>query len=241
MRMCMSAVALRWCVAAFACRRRREGVRGSRLGFRARGLRLQQCEGQLFRELTVRMGRKEIGDGVEIDHRHAQLPSNPRAIAARSGAGERSPAQACKCSAFAEPLERLELVLVDAERADPGLQGLTRNAEHRRRSVRLRGRSLRAGAEGRLGNQGVPTVDLFNQKMEGTAWRSKPTWYIVGKNDHTVHPELQRFVAKRMGASIHETDSSHVPMLSKPAFVIDVIRTAANAVQGRPAQSRPRR
>src|SRR5712664_3851114 len=67
------------------------------------------------------------------------------------------------------------------------------------------------------------------------------TWYIVGKNDHTVHPELQRFVAKRMGASIHETDSSHVPMLSKPAFVIDVIRTAANAVQGRPAQSRPRR
>ncbi len=32
-----------------------------------------------------------------------------------------------------------------------------------------------------------------------------------------------------------------MPMLSKPAFVIDVIRTAANAVQGRPAQSRPRR
>src|SRR6059036_747323 len=89
--------------------------------------------------------------------------------------------------------------------------------------------------------QGVPDVDLFNQKMEGTAWRSKPTWYIVGKNDRTVHPELQRFVAKRMGATIHEADSSHVPMLSKPAFVIDVIRTAANAVQGRPAQSRPMR
>src|SRR5438132_14043828 len=51
-------------------------------------------------------------------------------------AAQRLPAQACKCSAFAEPLERLELVLVDAERADPGLQGLTRNAEHRRRSVR---------------------------------------------------------------------------------------------------------
>jgi len=88
--------------------------------------------------------------------------------------------------------------------------------------------------------QGVPTVDLFNQKMEGTAWRSKPSWYIVARNDRTVHPELERFVAKRMGATIHEVDSSHVPMLSKPAFVIDVIRTAANAVQGRPAQSRPR-
>src|SRR3989475_9329377 len=89
--------------------------------------------------------------------------------------------------------------------------------------------------------QGVPVADLFNQKMEPAAWRSKPSWYIVAKNDRTVHPELQRFVAKRMGATIHETDSSHVPMLSKPAFVIDVIRTAASAVQGRPAQSRPRR
>ncbi len=89
--------------------------------------------------------------------------------------------------------------------------------------------------------QGVPDADLFNQKMEPAAWRSKPSWYIVAKNDRTVHPELQRFVAKRMGATIHETDSSHVPMLSKPAFVIDVIRTAASAVQGRPAQSRPRR
>jgi hypothetical protein len=40
-------------------------------------------------------------------------------------------------------------------------------------------------------------------------------------------PDLQRFVAKRMGATIYEVDSSHVPMLSKPEFVIDVIRTAA--------------
>jgi pimeloyl-ACP methyl ester carboxylesterase len=78
--------------------------------------------------------------------------------------------------------------------------------------------------------QGVPAADLFNQKVEGTAWRSKPSWYIVAKNDRTVHPELQRFAAKRMGASIHEVASSHVPMLSKPGYVLDVIRTAASAV-----------
>ena len=76
----------------------------------------------------------------------------------------------------------------------------------------------------------APVADLFDQKIEGTAWRSKPSWYIVAKNDRTVHPELQRFVAKRMGAKTYETDSSHVPMLSQPKFVIDVIRTAANAV-----------
>jgi pimeloyl-ACP methyl ester carboxylesterase len=76
----------------------------------------------------------------------------------------------------------------------------------------------------------VPDVDLFNQKVEGTAWRSKPSWYIVAKKDRTVHPELQRFVATRMGATVYEVDSSHVPMLSQPDLVLDVIRTAANSV-----------
>jgi pimeloyl-ACP methyl ester carboxylesterase len=79
--------------------------------------------------------------------------------------------------------------------------------------------------------QGVPATDLFNQKVEGTAWKSKPSWYIVATNDRTVHPELERFVAKRMGATTYEVESSHVPMLSHPNFVLDVIRTAANAVQ----------
>ena len=77
----------------------------------------------------------------------------------------------------------------------------------------------------------APAADLFNQKVEGTAWKSKPSWYIVATEDRTIQPELQRFVAKRMGATTVETASSHVPMLSNPAFVFDVIRRAANAVQ----------
>ena len=76
----------------------------------------------------------------------------------------------------------------------------------------------------------VPDVDLFNQKVEGTAWRSKPSWYVVAKNDRTVHPELERFAAKRMGAITYEVESSHVPMLSQPNIVLDVIRTAATSV-----------
>jgi pimeloyl-ACP methyl ester carboxylesterase len=77
----------------------------------------------------------------------------------------------------------------------------------------------------------APAADLFTQKFEGTAWRSKPSWYIVATKDRTVQPELERFVAKRMGATTVETASSHVPMLSNPALVLDVIRKAANAVQ----------
>ena len=81
--------------------------------------------------------------------------------------------------------------------------------------------------------QGVPKPDLFEAKVGGTAWKSKPSWYIVGKKDQTVHPDLERAMAKRMGATTYELDSSHVPMLSQPERVIDIIRTAANAVQGR--------
>jgi hypothetical protein len=53
----------------------------------------------------------------------------------------------------------------------------------------------------------------------------------VGKNDRTVHPDLERFVAKRMGATTVEAASSHVPMLSQPSLVLDVIRKAASAVE----------
>jgi len=75
-----------------------------------------------------------------------------------------------------------------------------------------------------------PDADLFNQKVEGTAWRSKPSWYIVANDDRTVHPELERFAAKRMGAHTYDINSSHVPMLSHPGVVLDVIRTAANSI-----------
>jgi pimeloyl-ACP methyl ester carboxylesterase len=80
--------------------------------------------------------------------------------------------------------------------------------------------------------QGVPAVDLFNHKVKGAAWKSKPSWYIVAKNDRTVQPELERFVAKRMRATTIEVDSSHVPMLSNPKVVIDAIRAAASSIEG---------
>jgi pimeloyl-ACP methyl ester carboxylesterase len=79
----------------------------------------------------------------------------------------------------------------------------------------------------------APDADLFNQRVVGAAWKSKPSWFIVATQDRTVHPDLQRFVSKRMGATVTEVESSHVPMLSKPELVIDVVRTAAKAVRAR--------
>ena len=47
-----------------------------------------------------------------------------------------------------------------------------------------------------------------------------------------MHPDQHRFLANRMGARTYEFESSHCPMLSQPDAVLDVIRTAANAIQG---------
>jgi pimeloyl-ACP methyl ester carboxylesterase len=75
-----------------------------------------------------------------------------------------------------------------------------------------------------------PSTELFNTKADGVAWQTKPSWYIVANGDNAVNPELERFVAKRMNATTYDIDSSHVPMLSHPDFVINVIRDAIRGV-----------
>jgi pimeloyl-ACP methyl ester carboxylesterase len=74
--------------------------------------------------------------------------------------------------------------------------------------------------------QGVPAADLFEQKVPGAAWKTKPCCYVLGNHDHTVNPDLQHWVSKRMDATVFAVDSSHVPMLSHPDVVLDAIRTA---------------
>ena len=75
-----------------------------------------------------------------------------------------------------------------------------------------------------------PSVELFSRNAQGVGWRTKPSWYIVANNDQAVHPDLERAAAKRMGATTYDIDSSHVPMLSHPDFVVDVIRAAARGI-----------
>ena len=80
----------------------------------------------------------------------------------------------------------------------------------------------------------APIADLLQQQKltaNQVAWKTKPSWYVLATADHTVNPDLQRWVSKRMGATVTEVASSHVPMLSQPDVVIDVIRKAAAAVQ----------
>jgi len=41
------------------------------------------------------------------------------------------------------------------------------------------------------------------------AWRSKPSFYAVSTEDRIVNPDLERFMAKRMGAKTIEAKASH--------------------------------
>jgi len=68
---------------------------------------------------------------------------------------------------------------------------------------------------------------ITTAKTTVAAWRVKPTWYAVSKQDRTINPDLQRFMAARMGASTVELDASHVSLLSQPQAVADLIVKAA--------------
>jgi pimeloyl-ACP methyl ester carboxylesterase len=81
------------------------------------------------------------------------------------------------------------------------------------------------------------TSELFKEKPKATAWRTKPSAYIVANNDHAVHPDLERASAERMGATTYAVDNSHVPMLSQPDVVLTAIRNLAATVQRAPAMA----
>ena len=67
---------------------------------------------------------------------------------------------------------------------------------------------------------------VFAAVAENAAWKNKPTFYLVAKNDKAINPELERIMAKRANATTVEIDASHVPMVSKPAAVIKLIQQA---------------
>jgi pimeloyl-ACP methyl ester carboxylesterase len=59
------------------------------------------------------------------------------------------------------------------------------------------------------------------------AWRSKPSWYAVSKQDRTINPDLERFMAKRMKATTIELDAGHLSLVSHPQQVSQLILAAA--------------
>jgi pimeloyl-ACP methyl ester carboxylesterase len=68
---------------------------------------------------------------------------------------------------------------------------------------------------------------LLAGKTTHAAWRSKPSWYAVSTEDRTINPDLERFMAKRMGAKTIELKSSHLSLISHPDTIANLILEAA--------------
>ena len=62
------------------------------------------------------------------------------------------------------------------------------------------------------------------------AWKTIPSWTVIGTEDKVIPPALQRRMAERANATITEVAGSHVSMVSHPQTSIDAILTAAAAV-----------
>src|SRR5580700_2163884 len=68
---------------------------------------------------------------------------------------------------------------------------------------------------------------LLTGKTTNAAWRSKPSYYAVSTEDRTINPDLERFMAKRMGAKTIEVKASHLALISHPDEIAYLILEAA--------------
>jgi pimeloyl-ACP methyl ester carboxylesterase len=68
---------------------------------------------------------------------------------------------------------------------------------------------------------------LLAGKTTHAAWRSKPSYYAVSTEDRTINPDLERFMAKRMGAKTIEVKASHLSLISQPDAITQLILEAA--------------
>ena len=68
---------------------------------------------------------------------------------------------------------------------------------------------------------------LLTGRTKHAAWRSKPSFYAVSTEDRTINPDLERFMAKRMGAKTIEVKASHLSLISQPDTIAALILEAA--------------
>lgn len=76
--------------------------------------------------------------------------------------------------------------------------------------------------------QGPVNAASLGTKITIAAWKTKPSWYIVAKNDRMIDPNLERALARKIKATTIELDSSHVVMLAQPQKVAAFIERAAS-------------
>lgn len=67
---------------------------------------------------------------------------------------------------------------------------------------------------------------------ETAAWKSIPSWAVIGTDDLVIPAATQRSMAERAGATISEVAASHVSMVSHPDVAVAAILAAVASVDG---------
>jgi pimeloyl-ACP methyl ester carboxylesterase len=68
-----------------------------------------------------------------------------------------------------------------------------------------------------------------NQPSGTPAWRTIPSWYLVGTQDTIITPTAQRFMASRAHARTVQVRAGHLSLITQPGPVSDLIIKAARA------------
>jgi pimeloyl-ACP methyl ester carboxylesterase len=79
--------------------------------------------------------------------------------------------------------------------------------------------------------QGAIRGANFEEKISAAAWESKPSWSVFGESDRMIDPQLLKDSAQKTKAKTTVLATSHVPMLSQPEAVAQVIIEAADSIQ----------
>jgi pimeloyl-ACP methyl ester carboxylesterase len=67
----------------------------------------------------------------------------------------------------------------------------------------------------------------LNGAITEPAWKTKPSWYLVAKDDRMIPPPAQRLMSKRAGSTVTEVPGSHAVYVSQPKAVAALIEKAA--------------
>src|SRR5262245_46635665 len=88
------------------------------------------------------------------------------------------------------------------------------------------------------GVQTPMAAGIVTQAVDQAAWKQIPSWYLITLDDQAIPPDLQRFMAQRIGAATTAIHSSHMPFLSHPAEVVSIIKRAAMNSLGQEQRAR---
>jgi pimeloyl-ACP methyl ester carboxylesterase len=75
-------------------------------------------------------------------------------------------------------------------------------------------------------------ASALDDKAPAAAWKTLPSWYVVGTEDQAIHPEAQRFMARRARANTIEVEGSHLALISRSHEIACHIENAVNATAG---------